>query len=218
MRDSISAKYSSKPKTSGTLAGQLRVLRELANLRDEDVGRFQGQHPGFVPSKMRSEESWSRGVLRTLEESGNRVVSVPALRIAQTIKERRPDPVLYIRDIVRLVWRGDDSANDCLKILLSGNRIRFDWKRSGLVYEPENDFERAIYRLFCSSSLAKVCGNPDCPAPLFIAQRKSGCYCGEDCAQVYQREWKRNWWQEKGSAKRQRQRAEKRRVKKGGKR
>jgi hypothetical protein len=181
----------------------LHVLRELANLRDEDVGRFQAKHPGLVISKMRSDETFSDEVLRVLDESRHRLIPVSALRIAERIKNLQQDPILYMRDFLRLIWRGNDSANDCLKILLSGSRIRFDWKRGELIDEPENEFEQAVYALFRNSHLAKACGNPDCPAPLFIAQRKSQVYCGEDCALVYQQEWKRKWWKDKGSARRQ---------------
>jgi hypothetical protein len=114
-----------------------------------------------------------------------------------------------MRDIVRLIWRGESFANEYLKALLYGTRVEFNWKRGEIVYEPQNDFERALYALFRNSGLAKVCENPECPAPYFIAQRKSQCYCGEDCALVYQREWKRDWWKKKGSSRRKQQRTEK---------
>jgi hypothetical protein len=213
----MSAKYSSKPRPRGTLAAQLAVLRKFANLRDEEIESFGAKHPDFVVAKALTEEGWIEGVVHRLGGSGPRLISHRALMLAQTIRELQPNPALRKRDMLRFIWRGDESANDYLKILLSGSRMEFDWRQGELVYEPENDFERAVYALFRNSALAKVCGNPECPAPLFIAQRKSQCYCGEDCANVYQKEWKRNWWQKKGAAKRQQQRTEKRRAKKGGK-
>jgi hypothetical protein len=210
--------YSRKPKATGTLAAQMRILREFVNLRDERVEGFGAEHPDFVISQALTEEGWLEGVVHRLGEGGPRLISSRALMLAENIRKLQPNPVLRKRDILRLIWRGDESANDYLKILLAGSRMQFDWKRGELVYEPQNDFEKAVYALFRNSKLAKVCGNPDCPAPLFVAQRKSGAYCEEDCAQVYQREWKRNWWRNRGSSMRQQQRAEKTRGKKGGKR
>lgn len=43
------------------------------------------------------------------------------------------------------------------------------------------------------------CPNPDCPAPYFIAMRRSQRYCSEACALPAQREFKRAWWAEHGS-------------------
>jgi hypothetical protein len=216
--NSRSAMYSSKPKASGTLAAQLGVLREFANLRDERIETFGAECPDFVLSKALTEDGWLAGVVERLGEGSPRMMSARALMLAETIRKLQPNPALRKRDILRLIWRGDDSANDYLKVLLAGSRTEFDWKRGELMYKPQNDFEKAVYALFRNSKLAKVCGNPDCPAPLFIAQRKSQCYCGEDCAQVYQKEWKRKWWKNRGSSRRQKQRASKRRSKKGGKR
>lgn len=46
------------------------------------------------------------------------------------------------------------------------------------------------------------CGNPECPAPYFLAKKSSQRFCSEVCAQGAQREAKRNWWNEHGSARR----------------
>jgi hypothetical protein len=43
-------------------------------------------------------------------------------------------------------------------------------------------------------NLAKYCGNPDCPAPYFIAVKRWGKYCSEKCSGPGERESKRNWW------------------------
>jgi len=41
----------------------------------------------------------------------------------------------------------------------------------------------------------RVCRNPDCPAPRFIARRKDQIYCGSDCAALLA---KRRWWTKHG--------------------
>lgn len=43
---------------------------------------------------------------------------------------------------------------------------------------------------------AKYCGNPDCPAPYFIAKKRWQKYCSEECAGLANREAKRRWWHE----------------------
>jgi hypothetical protein len=44
----------------------------------------------------------------------------------------------------------------------------------------------------------RYCPNPTCPAPYFIARRRSQKYCSDDCALPAQRELKRAWWKEHG--------------------
>ncbi len=113
------------------------------NLRDEDVERFRTKHADFVP-KVLTIENWTEGTLKCLEQSGHRIVSVRALALAETLRSSGPkEEELRARDILRLIWRGHDDANDYLKILLAGSHMRCDWKRAELVYEPENDFEQA---------------------------------------------------------------------------
>jgi hypothetical protein len=190
-------------------------LEEFANLRDEDAERFSEKHPDCSLANSLTEHGWTEGVVHRLGGSGSTLVSGRALLLAETIRKLQPNPALRKRDISRLIWKGDEAANDYLKVLLSGSRVEFDWKRGEIVYKPENDFERAVYTLFRNSSRAKVCGNPDCPSPYFIAGRKSERYCSEDCAVVYQQEWKRNWWKRVGSRKRSEQRAKKKKGKRG---
>jgi hypothetical protein len=206
--------YSRKPKSVGALAGQLRVLEEFANLRDENVKKFRSAHPDFFLAENLIEEGWVNGFLLRLGGAGASLIKAGAFHLAKQLSDELPDVALRMRGIVRLIWRGAPFANEYLKALLYGTRVEFDWKRGEIVYAPQNDFERALYALFRNSGLAKVCENPECPAPYFIAQRKSQCYCGEDCAVVYQREWKREWWKKKGSSRRRQQRAKKRKTKK----
>lgn len=213
MKTSMSAKYSSKAKARGTLAAQLRTLSEFANLRDEDVEKFRTKYPNFLVSKTLTEGGWIEGVVHRLGGSGPGLISGRALMIAETIRKLQPTPSLRTRDMLRLIWKGDSDANDYLKVLLSGSRTQFDWNRGELVYGPQNELEEAIYALFRNSRLARVCENTDCPAPFFIAKRKSQRYCGEECASVYQKAWKRKWWNDKGAVRRQQQRTAKKRGK-----
>lgn len=207
--------YSRKPKAIGTLAAQYRLLAEFANLRDEDAEEFRSRHPEFLLQANLRDSGWNLGFIERVGATEQ------ALAHAKAIAEAQRNPVLRKRDVLRRIWRGDEYANDYLKLLLyssktSPHRVEFNWKRGELVYQPLDQFERAVYALFRNSRLVRVCENPDCPARYFIAKRRTQRYCGEDCASVFQRAWKLSWWKEKGSKLRREQRAEKRKTKKGG--
>src|SRR5206468_5503900 len=95
---------------------------------------------------------------------------------ARALAEVQPNPVLRKRDALRLIWRSDEYANDYLRLLLysskpTTDRVEFNWKRAEIVYQPEDEFEVAVYVLFRNSGLAKVCENEECPVPYFIARR-----------------------------------------------
>ena len=49
---------------------------------------------------------------------------------------------------------------------------------------------------------AKHCLNPDCPAPYFIAEKRSRKYCSPACSGPAKLESKRNWWREIGDERR----------------
>jgi hypothetical protein len=87
--------------------------------------------------------------------------------------------------------------------------VIFDWQRGQIIYKPRTEFEHALYALFRQSALAKVCANRDCPAPYFIAEKTAQRY-HSDCAQVFQRQWKLQWWKEHGSKWRRKRSREKR--------
>lgn len=59
-------------------------------------------------------------------------------------------------------------------------------------------FAEVIVRAIDVAPRMRQCSNPDCPAPLFIAARRSQRYCTDTCALPAQRESKRNWWSQHG--------------------
>jgi hypothetical protein len=138
---------SSSGEPNRTLAPYDDVLTELANLHSDRKGveRFQRRFPGFIPATPSPRMTVTKTALEHLEKSSYPLISPRAIALAQTLRELQPDDTLYWRDMLRLVWSGSPDADEYLKSLLSGSRIRFDWKRSMLIYEPENDFERAVY-------------------------------------------------------------------------
>jgi hypothetical protein len=62
-----------------------------------------------------------------------------------------------------------------------------------------------------SSARARVCANPDCPAPYFIAKKPRARYCSLECARPFQRQSKLDWWNRVGSKRRSKRSKPKRR-------
>ena len=67
---------------------------------------------------------------------------------------------------------------------------------------PPTLFEQALMWFVDVGDRARHCPNPDCVAPYFFAARRSQKYCADICARPSQREFKRRWWAEHGSARR----------------
>jgi hypothetical protein len=204
---------SSKSEKAATLADSelLEALTELANLRNDEAAfeRFCNRWPGLAYTSEK----------------------VPAdVHDIEETKLPRKFWLLHERQrYVREVWEGE---MDILKIFLLPDKppeevqadyeikywdvpIKFDWQNSVIAYEPRTEFQKALYILFRHSALVKVCGNPNCSTlPYFIAAKATQRYCSEQCAELFQREWKRKWWAEHGE---QWRRGRKKAKKKAGK-
>lgn len=59
-------------------------------------------------------------------------------------------------------------------------------------------FEQAMVYLQGVADRAKHCCNSECPAPYFIAPRRSAKFCGDTCAAPRKQAAKREWWREHG--------------------
>jgi hypothetical protein len=68
---------------------------------------------------------------------------------------------------------------------------------------PLTAFEQAMFYFQRIAARAKHCPNPDCPAPYFIASKKSYKYCSPMCSGPAQQAFKRQWWAEHGAEWRQ---------------
>jgi hypothetical protein len=202
---------SSKRKTSDNLAAKrdpselLVPLRDLANLRD-DPASFEGfasRWTGFIR-------------VSDFDRTGNdRIYAYGELVPVTRMPPNLPTRFLLMwqaREALREIWRGN--SEKLTGVLLPSPdsvvhdpepewgwppQLKMDWQRGEFVYMPGSDFQRAVYELFRRSPLAKVCANPDCPHPYFIAGKTAQRYCSEACAKVFQRKWKRRWWKEKGT-------------------
>ncbi len=206
---------SSTSKNVKTLAGRkaeqsLHVLCELANLRDDpnDCERFAKRWPGFVSPIGGGPGS---GIKNPQNQEELRRKFHGLLSRRQTIRniwrggdsDRLTDLLLPTEPPDDLTWEEADKYVDRdeagLEIgTLWRTQVVPDWRRGRFIYKPRTDFQHALYLLVSKSRLAKVCENPDCPAPYFIARKVVQRYCSDGCAGLFQRDWKRRWWAEHG--------------------
>jgi len=203
---------SSKLKIAQTLAqpDMLKALTELANLRDDpkDFDRFAKRWRGFVHVDERDlpglgsigrehipNRFWT---LRERRESLKSIWQGSSLTLSELLLPNEPPEEL--RDQEAYKDRDDETGRQIGWIWEP--QVKLDWQRREFIYEPRTDFQRALYGLFHQSARAKVCGNSECPAPYFIANKPTQRYCSEACAEVFQREWKRRWWTEHGAKRR----------------
>jgi len=89
--------------------------------------------------------------------------------------------------------------------------VQSDWAVSD---EAIDEFALVLLRAMHVADRMRYCPNPTCPAPFFIANRRSQKYCSDACSAPAQREFKRDWWSEHGEEWRA-ERAKKQRAKRG---
>ena len=187
------------------------ALVELANLRDDPAAfhRFARRWPVIA------------SILDSDQLGDGRVKYVGFSQYAP--RDRMPPniPKRFLltwqeREALRRIWRGD--SDKLTEVLLPtpdemamddsewaspwNPQLKLDWQRGEFVYIPRSEFQEALYELFRRSAFVKLCANPDCPAPYFIADKTTQRYCSESCAEVLQRAYKLQWWKEHGSERR----------------
>lgn len=75
------------------------------------------------------------------------------------------------------------------------NKEAHDPKKMWAVSDADA-FAEVLHRAISVAARMRLCANPACPAPYFIARKHSQRYCGDACAVPAQREWKQNWWRQ----------------------
>jgi hypothetical protein len=88
-------------------------------------------------------------------------------------------------------------------------QINANWERGEFSYEPANDFQRAVYRLFRESWRARICRQCQ---KLFVAKKHPQMFCGGKCSTIARRKRDLDFWKTKGATLR-RKRNKKRRHK-----
>ena len=77
------------------------------------------------------------------------------------------------------------------------------WGEPGDPQEP-TPFEQALLYLLKSYAKLRCCPHLECPARYFFALRRNQRYCSVKCAQIAEREQKRDWWNAHGKERRSR--------------
>jgi len=196
----------SRKETSDNLArapvGLLSALKDLANLRDDESAFewFASHWPGFA----------CVGDDNPAENFMGFVYGARWTEMPPSIPKKF-FLTWQMREALRRIWGAD--SDKLYDVLLPtpeeatmdpdpnwvwNPQLKLDWRRGEFVYIPRSEFQEAVYKLFRRSPLAKVCANPDCPAPYFVAGRTTQQYCSEKCSGVLQRKHKLRWWKEHG--------------------
>jgi hypothetical protein len=116
-----------------------------------------------------------------------------------------------VRDDLRGVWDAPDARQRDWQIF----RMRQSYWQDGLAAEsvlrPQGEktnteqwnsvpdvtpFEAVMFYLQTYADRTRHCPSPLCPAPYFLAAKRSQKYCSEACAGPALREAKRRWWNE----------------------
>jgi len=194
----------------------LRALQEFANTGDEPdrAAYFLKRWPGFL-----------EGIVETLAKIHINVSDSPiGMMLLEIGGGGKPlDQFRELRGFARLAWKGNEAG---IALLLhlgfedgKSNLVLPDWRRSGFRYEPRTNFQSAVYELLKHSREARVCANPECASPYFIAHDPRRKFCSSECTAPFQKEWKRRWWERKGRLWRKARESKKsRQSRKGGKR
>ena len=200
-------KNSSKPSPNRVLAERLdRFLLEFVNV--DESRRLSDQFPDLLPLGIESDHEFSHLLHHSPEQ--NREQNLRDYRelmremwVARHDGQRR----YFAFQLRSRLYRGLEAIARANIPKTIERRAKGDWRRVSEWKSEYSDkirtlwqtpFEEALDRLEKLAGHTKVCGNPECPARYFIAQRRSQRYCSEACAGLFQRQAKRNWWEMHG--------------------
>lgn len=171
-----------------------KFLKFLANLRDDlaSVKKCMSDFSDLTPK--RTVEDWLAYALKPEWEQRNESPYWPL-----------PKELGQLRETLRRMWKEPDTrTRDWMAYMLRYYElVRMGFavvnpEVTGKQLPPPTPFERCLQHLGRCADRAHYCANSACPAPYFIAGRRSQRYCSDTCAQPAQREYKRRWWDEHG--------------------
>ena len=129
-------------------------------------------------------------------DQGHKLDSLKEVRRVLAMAWRRP--TVLSRQLCILQLLASYVALDGSEVgraIYEGGEFLADWLESRV-----DPFSLVGLRALQIADRMRYCPNPTCPAPYFIARRRSQKYCGEDCSIPAQLEFKRAWWREHGDA------------------
>lgn len=191
-------------------------LAEMANLSGDlaAIRRLNDHFPEIIPRRT----WWVPAPFESREETSPLVREIEnQLDDMQWLGE-----MVQVRDNLRAIWREPDLrrrewlAFRLRELLMAKADPRFI-QAAGVISGPEvnlidrlpppSPFEQTIMQLLKSADRSRYCANADCPAPYFLAKRRSQKYCSDACSRPAQKEFKRRWWDEHGESWRKARRA-----------
>lgn len=180
----------------------VKLLEGLANLRDDAEGYrwLKSNFPYVI-------DGVSTAIVRHWAMNYEGPVYEPGRPDEELIRQYW---VIPLRDSLRRVWRTPDYRTKEWGMF----RISQDFFFQGVPdlvstplsnpseflfgLRPPEQTELLLLQLVKMAPLTKVCCNPECVAPYFIAPSRRYKFCSDVCAQFGQREHKRRWWSEHG--------------------
>jgi hypothetical protein len=126
-------------------------------------------------------------------------------------------PFVAFQQMLRKAWRDDSAAlTEVENQIGAGLEISVLARLVGVGLVTKNlaSFICVLFLRDYAEGHTKVCANPDCPAPYFLAKRKTQKYCERgDCTAYAQRQYALGWWKRDGKQRRAKLQRKKRRAK-----
>lgn len=121
------------------------------------------------------------------------------------------------QDTLRKAWTEDSKAIQEIKDQLeTALEVRPSVRAGGIEFATENlwSFLCLLFLRDNAAGRTKVCANPDCTAPYYLAKRKDQRFCARgECTAYAQRQYTLKWWHDKGQDRRTKLQRRKRRTK-----
>ncbi len=152
-----------------------------------------------------------------LQETLERAPNLTAAEREQWSVSQKHEIAIYDADVelakdmqrlLQAAWRGDVAARERLQFGVGHHahqeaygpiQIKPVPTRSGVDIFVHDQWSYIRIAFLADQERARVCANPDCPAPYFLAKRKDKRVCGQpECGQWAQRQFALKYWHDRG--------------------
>jgi len=186
--------------------------------REKQLARQSGKVPDSLEALSETLDSFSN-VLRShpLHEVAH---SINAARIKSLTNKQMARRLIQIRNEIRRAWENRTLLGRQVTMYTvvshylwvdywggkfnAALRSYVDNFLPELPDSPTDPFLLVLMQAVKNVERMRCCANPSCPAPYFLAVRRTQKYCDRKCAEPSQREFKKKWWKKYGRRARQR--------------
>jgi hypothetical protein len=179
--------------TMSKLEGFVLDLANLEHGDRENAYRFLRTWRDFFPPHFPENSAY----LRQIAEDSALIDDLAFPPPPSEQEEQKLYPVFFLGELLRRVWREPDMRKKEYRAFLVRRFHHVETSQSSIsrTEPPElNAFERAMYHFQKMLPKAKVCANPECAYPYFLATRRQYRFCDPKCALPFQQQYKREWW------------------------